>query len=155
MRGTKGDTKTTVTQSLPSWCPQFREERGKQAPTAEVSGTTGGQGGKRQALLEMKGEMEDGFLELIFKLDLEEPMLLRRKDMPRAEKYSDDRQYQCVNQVRYKTAGPVEPGGPMAPQMAFRKAAEGLTVERSSKEQATSILPQLPVPGLAGRRACV
>lgn len=44
-------------------------------------------GGKRQAPLEMKGEMEDGFLELIFKLDLEEPMLLRRKDMRRAEKY--------------------------------------------------------------------
>lgn len=99
--------------------------------------------------------MEDGFLELIFKLDLEEPMLLRRKDMRRAEKYSYDKQYQCVNQVRYKTAGPVEPGGPMAPQMAFRKAAEGLKVERSSKEQATSILLQLPVPGLAGRRACV
>ena len=50
MRGTKGDTKTTVTQSLPSWCPQFREERGKQAPTAEVSGTTGGQGGKGNSM---------------------------------------------------------------------------------------------------------
>lgn len=55
--------------------------------------------------------MEDGFLELIFKLDLEEPMLvLRRKDMRRAEKYSYDRQYQCVNQVRYKTA-PRDPIG--------------------------------------------
>lgn len=39
----------------------------------------------------------------------------------------------------------------MAPQMAFRKAAEGLKVERSSKNQATSILLQLPVPGLAGK----
>lgn len=133
-----------------------RGERKTGAPTAEASGTTGGQGGKRQALLEMRGEMEDSFLmELIFKLDLEEPMLLRRKDMRRAEKYSNDRQYQSVNQVRYKTMGLVEAGGPMVPQMAFRKAAKVLTVERSSKEQATSIPLQLRVPGLAWRRACV
>lgn len=157
MGGTKWGAKTTVTQSLPSRCPQFREERGKQELLQQRPvEPTGGQGGKRQALLEMRGEMEDSFLmELIFKLDLEEPMLLRRKDMRRAEKYSNDRQYQSVNQVRYKTMGLVEAGGPMVLQMAFRKAAKVLTVERRSKEQATSIPLQLRVPGLAWRRACV
>ena len=65
--------------------PVQRGERKTGAPRAEASGTTGGQGGKRQSLLEMKGEMEDGFLvELIFTLDPEELMLLRRKDMRRA-----------------------------------------------------------------------
>lgn len=43
--------------------------------------------------------MEDGFLELILSWILKNRMLLRRKDMRRAEKYAYDRQYQCVNQA--------------------------------------------------------
>lgn len=96
-----GDTETTVTGSQPSGTLAVptvqwgRMQRGEQeSPRAEAMGTTGGQEGKRQALLktEVGWEMEEGFLmELTLKLDLEGLMILRRKNTLEAEKYPNNR----------------------------------------------------------------
>lgn len=78
-----GDTKTTISWSLPSWCPQGsvgrrREESGR-VLLAKADGTIGGQ---RKRETESAGnkwrETEEGsLLELIFKLDLEGLAILR------------------------------------------------------------------------------
>lgn len=103
------NTKTDITGSLPSWCPQFNaggftKENRRGGPTAGANGATGGQRRREIASAEEEGrKTKEGFLvKLIIKLDLEESTILSKKDILEAESYPNDRHYQCVNQERYK-----------------------------------------------------